>query len=130
MNEKECGRNLPCPNLGYWPRFFYRKTGKIMKILRIVAILVDFESDSTRDKSEALPFEPTCTAVTMKITAFLDVTLCSLIVWKPEGGGSKFLRNIDQLLPDYTTSYPGREYTLLAPAFMFARSQGDIHYFS
>lgn len=113
---------------GTTPGFFIGQE-KTTKILMIVGILVDFESDSTRHKSEALPFEPTCTAVTVKITVFLYVTLCSLIVWKPEDGGRKFLRNIDQLLPDYTTSYLGREYTLLAPAFMLVRSQRDIRYF-
>lgn len=107
---------------------FFIGREKTTKILMIVGILVDFESGSTRHMSEALPFEPICTAVTVKIIAFWDMTLCSLIVWKPEDGGRKFLRNIDQLLPGYTTSYLGREYTSLAPAFMFVRSQRDIRY--
>jgi hypothetical protein len=27
----------------------------------------------------------------------------------PEGGGSKFLQNVDQLLTDYTAARPGRQ---------------------
>jgi hypothetical protein len=66
------------------------------------------------------------TVVTIKSIIFWDVTLisepgfplaahsvCLLLAWllfDPEVGGSMFLQNIGELLPDYTVSHPRRQY--------------------
>jgi hypothetical protein len=54
------------------------------------------------------------TAASMKTTAFWDIAPCSLVEVarhqrsRPDDGGSTHLKNIGQLLRDFTAQYPRR----------------------
>jgi hypothetical protein len=62
----------------------------------------------------------------IKLTAFWDVAPCNLVevcrrfrdrccLHRPDDGGSKYLWNVDKLLPDYTVLQPRRQQSSYSP---------------
>jgi hypothetical protein len=49
------------------------------------------------------------TAACVKIAGFWVISPCILVNVRPEDGGSKYIRNVGKILPDYTAHQPRRQ---------------------
>jgi hypothetical protein len=70
---------------------------------RCMAVIVDIAS---LNNPRRIVIFQALTATSMKLTAFWDIAPCS---HRPDDGGSKHLRNVDQLLRNYTAQQPRRQ---------------------
>jgi hypothetical protein len=84
-----------------------RPTCPVQHILLHLTILI-MSGEGNKLRSSSVRFQ-VLTAASMKMVVFWVVAPCSLVMNRPDVGGSKHLWNVGKLLPDYRAQQPRRQ---------------------